>query len=205
MKRWLFNLAAVLSLLLSLGAATAWAMSCARPPAWRLLGIAHSADLTRVKDGQRTVLFTTASNWTKSPNYGFWDAWWALSECGRLTLLAQVVDYEGSLRRVSASPPSLLVELPGQAPQPAVIFSRMPDSGPWARWLGFAMHSDAQLLDDGDQVGAPVSARAWMVTLPYWFIVLLGLPVPLLWVRVARRRRDSPVRHQDARRAAPPT
>jgi hypothetical protein len=55
------------------------------------------------------------------------------------------------------------------------------------------LHSDAQLADDGDGAGGPVSARAWMVTLPYWFIVLLGLPTPLLWLRVTRRRRDTPV------------
>ncbi len=193
MKRWLFNLAAALSLLLSLAAAAAWAMSYARPPGWRLIGIAHSADLTRVNRGRRTVLFTTAANWSKAPHYGFWDALWALSQSGRLTLLAQVVDYDGTLRRVSASPPSLVVDLPGQARPQAVVFGRMPDSGPWASRLGFALHSDAQLVDDGDGVGGPVSARAWMVTLPYWFIVLLGLPMPLLWLRVTRRRRDTPV------------
>ena len=193
MKRWLFNLAAALSLLLSLAAAAAWAMSHARPPGWRLIGIAHSADLTRVNRGRRTVLFTTAANWSKGPHYGFWDAWWALSQSGRLTLLAQVVDYEGALRRVYASPPSLIVDLPGEARPQAVVVGRMPDPGPWASWLGFALHSDAQLVDDGDGVGGPVSARAWMVTLPYWFIVLLGLPMPLLWLRVTRRRRNTPV------------
>ena len=190
MKRWLFNLAAALSLLLSLAAAAAWAMSYARPPDWRLLGIAHSADLTRANRERRTLLFTTAPNWSKAPHYGFWDAWWALSQSGRLTLLAQVVDYDGTLRRVYASPPSLIVDLPGQARPQAVVFGRMPDSGPWASRLGFALHSDAQLVDG---VGGPVSARAWMVTLPYWFIVLLGLPMPLLWLRVAGRRRDTPV------------
>jgi hypothetical protein len=193
MKRWLFNLAAALSLLLSLAAAAAWAMSYARPPGWRLIGIAHSADLTRVNRGRRTALFTTAANWSKAPHYGFWDAWWALSQSGRLTLLAQVVDYEGTLRRVYASPPSLIVDLRGPARPQGVVFGRMPDSGPPASRLGFALHSDAQLVDDGDGVGGPVSARAWMVTLPYWFIVLLGLPMPLLWLRVTRRRRDTPV------------
>ena len=66
----------------------------------------------------------------------------------------------------------------------------MPDAGPWARRLGFALHSDAQLADE---FGGPVSARAWMVTQPYWFIVLLGLLLPLLWLRVTRRRGDTPV------------
>ena len=127
----------------------------------------------------------------ESPTPRVWDAWWALSQSGRLTLLAQVVDYEGTLRRVYASPPSLIVDLPGQARPQAVVFGRMPDSGPWASRLGFALHCDAQLVDE---VGGPVSARAWMVTLPYWFIVLLGLPMPLLWLRVTRRRRDTPVR-----------
>jgi hypothetical protein len=193
MKRWLFNLAAALSLLLSIAAAAAWAMSYARAPGWRLIGIAHSADLTRVNSGRRTVLFTTAANWSKDPHFGFWDAWWALSQSGRLTLLAQVVDYDGTLRRIFASPPSLIVDMPDQARPQAVVFGRMPESGPWANRLGFAMHSDAQRVDDGDGVGGPVSARAWMVTLPHWFIVLLGLPMPLQWLRVTRRRRDSPV------------
>ena len=189
MKRWLFNFAAALSLLLSIAAAAAWAMSYARPPRWRLIGTAHSADLTRVNSDQQTVLFTTTANWSKSSHHGFWDAWWALSQSGRLTLLAQVIDYDGTLRRVYASPPSLIVDPPGRATQQAVVFRRMPDSGPWASRLGFALHSDAQTVDGG---AAPVSARAWMVTLPYWFIILLGLPMLLRSLRVIRRRRDTP-------------
>jgi hypothetical protein len=199
-KRWLFTLAAGLSLLLSLAAAAAWAMSYARPPGWRPIGVAHSADLTRVNRGPRTALFTTVANWSTAPHHGFWDAWWALSQSGRLTLLAQVVDYEGTLRRVYASPPSLIVDLPGQARPQAVVFGRMPGPGPWASRLGFALHSDARSVDDGDGVGGPVSARAWMVTLPYWFIVLLGVPMPLLWLRVTRPRRDTPVPEPGRRR-----
>jgi hypothetical protein len=193
MKRWLFNLAAALSLLLSLAASVAWAMSYARPPGWRLIGIAHSADLTPVNRGPSTAVFTTASNWSKAAHHGFWDALWALSESGRLTLLAQAVDYEGTLRRVNASPPSLIVDLPAHARPQAVVFPRVPDAGPWASWLGFALHSEAQEFDDGGGVGGPVSARARIVTLPYWFIVLLGLPMPLLWLQVTRHRRDTPV------------
>jgi hypothetical protein len=89
MKRRLFNLAAALSLLLSFAASAAWAMSYARSAGWRLLGIAHSADLTPVNRGRSTALFTTAPNSSKAAHYGFWDALWALSESGRLTLLAQ--------------------------------------------------------------------------------------------------------------------
>ena len=190
MKRWLFNLAAALSLLLSLAAAAAWAMSHARPPGWRLIGIAHSADLTRVDRGRRTALFTTAANWSNAPHHGFWDAWWALSQSGRLTLLGQVVDYDGTLRRVYASPPSLIVDLPGEARPQAVVFGRSPDPGPRASRLGFGVQFDAQQVHG---VGGPVSARAWMVTLPYWFIVLLALPMPLLWLRNTRRvRRAAP-------------
>ena len=190
MKRRLFNLAAALSLLLSIAAAVGWAMSYARTPGWRLIGTAHSPDLTRVNDGPGTLLFTTTPG-SKAPNYGFWDAWWALSQSGRLTLLAQVVDYDGTLRGVFASPPSLIVDLPGKTRAQASVFRRMPDAGPWARRSGFAFHSGAQRVDDGDGVGGPVSARAWMVTLPYWFIVVVGMPMPLLWLR-ARRRRGTP-------------
>ena len=191
MRRWLFNLAAALSLLLSIAAAAAWATSYARAPGWRLIATAHSADLARVDRGRRSAHFTTAANWSTSPHHGFWDAWWALSRSGRLTLLAQVVDYDGTLRRIYASPPSLVVDLPGEARAQAVVFGRMPDAGPGTTWPGFAVRSDARVVDDGDGIGGPVSVRAWMVTSPYWFIVLLGAPLPLLWLRVARRRRDA--------------
>ena len=74
--------AAALSLLFCLAAAAAWAMSHARPSGWRLIGVAHSADLTRVDRDRRTALFTTTAGWSKSPHHGFWDAWWALSRSG---------------------------------------------------------------------------------------------------------------------------
>ena len=61
----------------------------------------------------------------------------------------------------------------------AVVFD-LPRPGPW--WQAIALHSDAQ------QAG-PAGARAWMLTLRYWVIILLSLPLPLLWLRANKRRR----------------
>ncbi|HLM56166.1 MAG TPA: hypothetical protein VK422_08535 [Pyrinomonadaceae bacterium] len=207
MKRWLFNLVAAVSLLLSLTAAAGWAMSYARPLDWHLLGIAHSADLTRVDLDRRTVVSMTPVNGSNVPRYGYWDALWTRSQSGRLSLVAQAADYGGNLRAVYASPPSLTVDLPGPARPRVVAFGRTPDSRPWARRLGFAWDADAQqAADDRDRVGGPVSVRARMIMLPYWSIVLLGLPLPLLWLRLNRRshrRRESPERRPEGGRAVP--
>lgn len=186
MKRWLFNLAAAVSLLLSLAAAAAWAMSYAQPLDWHLLGIAHSADLMREDLKRRTVVVMIPDKLSNAPGHGFWDAAWVRSESGKLTLVAQAIDYDGRLRRVYASPPSLIVDLSGPARARLVAFSRLPDSRPWMRRLGFAWHADAQ---QAVHDGGPVSVRTRMIMSPYWPIVLLGLPLPLLWLRVQRRSR----------------
>jgi hypothetical protein len=173
-----------------LTAATAWAISYAWPLDWHLLGMSHSADLTRVNLNGRSVVLMMPVDGSTVPPYGYWDALWAQSRSGRLSLVAQAVDYDGSLHAVYASPPSLIVDLSDPARSQAAAFGRMPDARPWARRLGFAWDADAQKAIDGrDGVGGTVSVRARMVMLPYWSIVLLGLPLPLLWLRANRRRR----------------
>lgn len=194
MKRWLFNGAAALSLLLSLAAIVAGAMSYSQPREWRLLGIAHSADLTRVDPARRTLVVMVPARSSNAARHGFWDALWVLSDSGKLTLVAQTVDYEGTLNRLYAAPPSLSVELPGPARARAVVFDRLPPARSWARRLGFAWSVDEdQAPGEGDGDVAPVIVRGRTIMAPYWLIVLLGLPLPLLWMRVntghlARRR-----------------
>ena len=182
MKRWLFNLVSAASLLLSLTAAVAWARSYARTGDWHLLGIAHSADLARVDLNRRNAVTMVPVQRSDLSRYGFWDAWWVHSQSGRLTLVAHYLDYEDGLRGVHASPPSVIVELTGRERAKLVAFDRLPDSLPWVRRLGFAWDADAQ-----HAAHCPVSVKAQMITLPYWFLVLLGLTVPLLWMRVHRR------------------
>lgn len=189
MKRRLFNVVAAASLLLLLAAAAAWGMSYARPLDWHLLGTAHSADLRRVDLEPRTGVLMMPVDGSNVAPYGYWDALWARSRSGRLALVAQAADYGGSLRAVYASPPSLTVDLSDPARTRAVAFGRVPNSRPWARRLGFGWDADAQqAVDDRDGAGGPVSVRARMIMLPYGFIVLLGLPLPLLWLRANRRR-----------------
>ena len=185
MRRRLLNFAVALSLLLSLAAAAAWMMSYARPLGWHLAGTAHSADLTRAALDRRTAVLMLPIKGPDVPPYGYWDALWVRSESGRLSLVAQAADYEGNLRALYASPPSLLIDLPGPERPRAAAFARMPDSRPSARWLGFAWHADAQQAVD-DNGGGHVSARARMIMLPYWFIILIALPLPLWWLRARR-------------------
>ena len=185
-----FNLAAALSLLLSLTAGVAWTGSYARPLDWHLLGIAHSADLRRVNLDRRSVVSMMPVQRPGAPHYGYWDAGWALSRSGRLTLLAQTADYEGNLRALYAAPPSLIAELSGPGRARAVAFGRMPDARTWWNRLGFAWAVDGQsAADDRGAAGGRVSVRARMITVPYWSIVLVGLLFPLLWLRSKRSLR----------------
>ena len=191
MKRWLINLVTAVSLLFSLTAAAAWAMSYARPLDWRLLATSHSPELTRVsREGSTGVLMMPIDG--SDVRFGYWDGLWARSQSGRLTLLAHAVDYGGNLREVSASPPSLTLELSGTERGQAVALGRTPDSRPWARRLGFAWDAEAQEVGGGDGAGGPASVKAQMIMLPYWSIVLPGLSLSLLWWRSNRRARRAP-------------
>lgn len=182
MKRWLFHVVTAVSFLLSLAAAIAWATSHTRPLDWHLLGIAHSPDLTRGPRTEATSITMMPADGS-NVDHGFWDALWVRSHSGRLTLVAQTIDYDRNLHAVRSTPPSLTVDVSGPSSARIVVFDRLPDSSPWAGRLGFAWDTDAQ-----QAVDASVDVRARRILLPYWFLLLLGLPLSLTWWRVQRGR-----------------
>jgi hypothetical protein len=186
MKRLLLNVSAATSLLVVIVTAVAWAMSYVGTPEWHLLATAHSADLRRVDRGQRAAVLMLPVSRPDDSQHGFWDAWWMLNESGRLTLLAQTIDYEGRLRGVYASPPSVSAALPGATNARVVASGQVADSGSWAGRLGFGWSSDARDATNDREGGGQVGVRVHMLTLPHWLVVLLGLPLPLWWLRVRR-------------------
>jgi hypothetical protein len=204
MKRRLFKLAAAASLLLSLTAAAAWAMSYALPLEWHLLGTLHSSGLRRIDLGRRAAVSMMPADGAKVPPYGYWDGLWARSRSGRLSVVAQAADFGGNVRALYASPQSLMVDMSGPARTRVVASTRLPNSRSWARRLGFAWAADAQQsAEDGDGAGGVDSVEARIIMLPWWFIVLLGLPLPLLWLRADRRSRSRG--EPDGARSAPST
>jgi hypothetical protein len=183
----LLDLLAALSLLLSIAASVFWAASYRRPHDWRLLGSAHSADLKRVPLDRRGVVSMTPTNPSMPAPHGFWDALWALSRSGSLTLVAHAVDYDGHLARIDAEVPAVTVELSGPSRTRATVFEDQRHARAKKALLHFAW--DADTRQAGNDAGS-VRVQARMFTVPYWSIVLIGLPLPFRWLAANRRRRS---------------
>ena len=189
-KRWLLNVIAATSLLLSLAAAVGWAMSHVQPLEWRLIWVVHSAGLARIGLDRANVIFMVSADGPGLPRHAYLDAMWVQSRSGTLSLVAQAADFTREASTVSASPWSLAVDLRDATRAQAVTSDRISHTGGWPRRLGFAWDSDVQqAIDHGDGTGGSTTVQVRMLTVPWWFVFLLGVPLPLLWMRAKRRQR----------------
>jgi hypothetical protein len=183
---WVLHVVAALSLLLAIAASVFWAASYRKPHDWRLLGSAHSSELMRVPVDRRGGVSLVPADLSIPAPHGFWDALWALSHSGSLTLVAHAVDYDGHIARIDAVAPAVTVELSGPLRIRATVFDLERRAGVRSRLLGFSWDADAGQARS-DRGSVRVQARSF--TVPYWSIVLIGLPLWLRWLAANRRRR----------------
>jgi hypothetical protein len=193
LRRLLFNLLALGSLVLVLLAGLAWGLSYGRPLDWYALRTEHHPSWLpgETSDGRRPAGIIARKTDPSLPQ-GYWRAWWLRSLDGRITLLHQDAGV-GALGGALTDPPTRLYVLGYVASGSlqrqqrgnmeslaAFVIVREPAVQPfhWYERWGFSW---VRTTSTRPNAIPGVYARAWAVTIPHWLLIVLGLPLPLLW------------------------
>jgi hypothetical protein len=205
MKRTAYHIVCAFSLFLALVAAAGWLLSYLRPSTHLLKGDMH-----------RTVVFgrtlestpggTVSRSQDRSAPKSYWRSWYFVNRAGRVYLFHQDVNL-GLAGAVTVQAPNVLrvleshVQFENQArplvesqqpvrvvlPDPAQVPQRARDRR--ARNIlvevGFARDAVAWQA----KVAGGTSGSITVTMLPHWLFMLIGLPLPLLWLKRYLRQR----------------
>ncbi len=202
MRRIVFALLGGASLLLTLAAGAAWAASYARPLPWHEVARHHKAGwdvalFEPTDDTFDTFGMLDHGNPQGIERGGSWRITWISSTSGRLGITRRVVEYPTGSRDL---PPVEVMNVRHTSYEmfgPVGNLGAQPP-GRLERW-GFHYVDERGIawVRGRDGTGpVPLVIGVQIFTLPYWPLVLAGLPLPALWlwrnrrsVRRARRGR----------------
>ena len=197
MKRWLFNLLALLSLLVVLAAAVARESSHSWPmETWRPLNVDHGDWELIVgydESGQGQPAGMRASAVAPEDTVGRWRALWLLHSEGRLQFGWQRIEVPMRGVLFVHDPAGVLIhdEEPSSS-ETWYSVQRTPATRAMVLGLGYE-HFDwptarAQPSNNPDAVPVlAVRGKATVISLPYWILIVFGLPLPALWLRARLR------------------
>ena len=193
MRRLALSIFAAGSLLLSLGAGAGWILSYARPLQWRELHRSHEANWDVVPDGPddwgHGILHHEPKAWIEKA--GHWRVAWFSSQAGQLGLHRSYLEVREDAGWLPPVRVGIIHHTPHESfgPLPSRFTTEIPTL---PNRLGFRYRHEAGVawfrgrpLPVRTEV--PLVVGAQQLILPYWALVLAGLPAPLWWMWRNRR------------------
>lgn len=184
-RRAVFAMFCLASLLVALAAGLAWAVSHVRPLAWHETARDHEAGWdVWLFEPEEPFGILKHGNPAGIDRSGHWRVTWISSSSGRMSIAHHSVEYTTGPRdgrpvpvvRVQHTPDELFGPVPELASRMPRVLERT--GFHCGRQSGFAW------IRGKDGTGeVPLSVNIRRVDVPYWFLLLVSVPLPALWLR----------------------